>query len=382
MLTYKSNAQHKNVIKMKYLNEYRDPEMVEKYLEEIHKVVTKPWTIMEVCGGQTHSLVKNGILNMLPKEVTMVHGPGCPVCVTPLNLIDKAVYLAEERGVILCSFGDMLRVPGSKRSLLESKANGADVRILYSPLEAVKLAQQHPDREVVFFAVGFETTAPANALSVIHAHRAGVTNYSILASHVLVPPAIAAVMDDDEAMIQGFLAAGHVCTIMGIEEYFPLVEQYDIPIVVTGFEPVDLLQGILMTVRQLESGKHFLDNQYKRVVKPDGNPEARKVIEQVFEITDREWRGIGTIPMSGYEVRAEFEQYDANKKFSVNIEKVAESEECIAGLVLKGIKKPHECPQFGKKCTPQTPLGAPMVSSEGACAAYYHFAQAMDELGV
>lgn len=367
---------------MKYINEYRNPGMVEKYLEELHKTATRPWTIMEVCGGQTHSLVKNGILNMLPKKVQMVHGPGCPVCVTPLNLIDKAVYLAEEKGVILCSFGDMLRVPGSKRSLLESKANGADVRILYSPLEAVKLAQQHPDREVVFFAVGFETTAPANALSVIHAHRAGVKNYSILASHVVVPPAIEAVMNDHESMIQGFLAAGHVCTIMGIDEYFPLVEKYKIPIVVTGFEPVDLLQGILMTVRQLENGKHFLDNQYKRVVKPEGNPEARKVIQQVFEITDREWRGIGTIPMSGYEVRKEFEQYDADKKFSVNIEKVAESSECIAGQVLKGIKKPNECPQFGKKCKPQSPLGAPMVSSEGACAAYYHFAQAMEGLEI
>lgn len=365
---------------MKYLSEYREPELVEQYLAELHKTVTRPWTIMEVCGGQTHSLVKNGILNLLPKEVQMVHGPGCPVCVTPLNLIDKAIYLAEEKGVILCSFGDMLRVPGSKRSLLESKANGADVRILYSPLEAVKLAQEHPDREVVFFAVGFETTAPANALSVLHAQRGGVENYSILASHVLVPPAIEAVMNDEEARIQGFLAAGHVCTIMGIEEYFPIAEKYQIPIVVTGFEPVDLLQGILMTVRQLEQGKYFIDNQYTRVVKPEGNPEARKVIEQVFEITDREWRGIGTIPMSGYEVRKGFAAYDANKKFSVNIEKVEESTECIAGLVLKGIKKPHECPQFGKKCTPQTPLGAPMVSSEGACAAYYHFAKAMEDV--
>ncbi len=366
---------------MKYLSEYRDPELVEQYLEELHKTATRPWTIMEVCGGQTHSLVKNGILNLLPEEVQMVHGPGCPVCVTPLNLIDKAVYLAEEKGVILCSFGDMLRVPGSKRSLLEAKANGADVRILYSPLEAVKLAQEYPDREVVFFAVGFETTAPANALSVVHAHQLGVKNYSILASHVLVPPVIEAVMNDEEAQIQGFLGAGHVCTIMGIEEYFPLVEQFKIPIVITGFEPVDLLQGILMTVRQLEEGRYFLDNQYTRVVKPEGNPEARKVIGQVFEIADREWRGIGTIPMSGYEVREEFAAYDANKKFSVNIEKVEESTECIAGLVLKGIKKPKECPQFGKKCTPQTPLGAPMVSSEGACAAYYHFAKAMEEIG-
>ncbi|HMO38739.1 MAG TPA: hydrogenase formation protein HypD [Saprospiraceae bacterium] len=364
---------------MKYLSEYRDPELVEQYVTELHKTVTRPWTIMEVCGGQTHSLVKNGILNMLPEAVQMVHGPGCPVCVTPLHLIDKAVYLAEKKGVILCSFGDMLRVPGSKRSLLEAKANGADVRILYSPLEAVKLAQAHPDREIVFFAVGFETTAPANALSVLHAHRLGLKNYSILASHVLVPPAIEAVINDKEAKIEGFLAAGHVCTIMGIDEYYPIADKYDVPVVVTGFEPVDLLQGILMTVRQLEQGKHFLDNQYSRVVKPEGNPEARRVIEQVFKVTDREWRGIGMIPMSGYEVRKEFADYDANVKFNVHIEKVAENIECIAGQVLKGIKKPHECPQFGKKCTPQTPLGAPMVSSEGACAAYYHFAKAMEE---
>jgi hydrogenase expression/formation protein HypD len=365
---------------MKFLSEYRDPELVEQYLKEIHQTVTQPWTIMEVCGGQTHSLVKNGILNLLPKEITMVHGPGCPVCVTPLNLIDKAIYLAEEKGVILCSFGDMLRVPGSKKSLLEAKAAGADIRILYSPLEAVHLAKENPDREVVFFAVGFETTAPANALSVLHAQRQGLTNYSILASHVLVPPAIGAVMDDEESHIQGFLAAGHVCTIMGIHEYGPLVKKYDIPIVVTGFEPVDLLQGILMTVRQLEQGRHELENQYSRVVRPDGNPEAVKVIRQVFDIEDREWRGIGTIPMSGYEVRPELSAYDARIKFDVQIEEVPESEECIAGQVLKGIKKPHECPQFGKKCTPLMPLGAPMVSSEGACAAYYHFAQAMAEL--
>lgn len=366
---------------MKYIAEYRSPELVAQYLEEIKQTATREWTIMEVCGGQTHSLVKNGILQLLPDQVQMVHGPGCPVCVTPLNLIDKAVYLAEEKGVILCSYGDMLRVPGSQRSLLASKAAGADVRILYSPLEAVQIAQAHPEREVVFFAVGFETTAPANALSVLHAQRAGVTNYSILASHVLVPPAIEAVMNDEEARIQGFLAAGHVCTIMGIGEYYPLVDQYQIPIVVTGFEPVDLVQGILMTVRQLEKGEHRLENQYSRVVRPEGNPEARKIIEQVFEITDREWRGIGTIPLSGYEVREEFAAYDANRKFNVTIAKVPESSECIAGQVLKGIKKPHECPQFGKKCTPQSPLGAPMVSSEGACAAYYHFSQALETVG-
>jgi hydrogenase expression/formation protein HypD len=365
---------------MKYISEYRDADLVAQYLDEIKQTATRPWTIMEVCGGQTHSLVKNGILNMLPPEVQMVHGPGCPVCVTPLNLIDKAVFLAEEKGVILCSYGDMIRVPGSKRSLLEAKARGADVRILYSPLEAVKVAQENPDREVVFFAVGFETTAPANALSVIHAQRAGVSNYSILASHVLVPPAIEAVMNDPDSNIQGFLAAGHVCTIMGIDEYYPLVDTFHIPIVVTGFEPVDLAQGILMTIRQLEQGEHKLENQYSRVVRPEGNPEARKVIEQVFMIANREWRGIGEIPMSGYEVRSEYAAYDANLKFNVNIEKVPESDECIAGLVLKGIKKPHECPQFGKGCTPQMPLGAPMVSSEGACAAYYHFSQAMEAI--
>jgi hydrogenase expression/formation protein HypD len=365
---------------MKYLTEYRNPELVEKYLNEIHKTVTKPWSIMEVCGGQTHSLVKNGIINLLPDKINMIHGPGCPVCVTPLNLIDKAVHLAMEHNVILCSFGDMLRVPGSKHSLLEAKALGADIRILYSPLEAVKLAKDHPEREVVFFAVGFETTAPANALSVIHAERAGVSNYSILASHVLVPPAIEAVMDDEVAEIQGFLAAGHVCTIMGIGEYYPLVEKYKVPIVVTGFEPVDIVQGILMTVRQLEKGEARLENQYARVVSPDGNPEAIKIIHEVFTIDDREWRGIGNIPMSGYHVRSEYAQYDANAKFDINIEKAEENKECIAGLVLKGIKKPYECPQFGKGCSPQMPLGAPMVSSEGACAAYYHFSNALETI--
>ncbi|MEM7575433.1 MAG: hydrogenase formation protein HypD [Bacteroidota bacterium] len=365
---------------MKYLSEYRDPELVEQYLAEIKKITTQPWKIMEVCGGQTHSLVRNGIIELLPKEITMIHGPGCPVCVTPLHLIDKAVHLAVNEGVILCSFGDMLRVPGSEMSLLEAKARGADVRILYSPLEAVKLAEEYPDREVVFFAVGFETTAPANALSVLHAQRAGLTNYSILASHVLVPPAIAAVMNDEEAQIDGFLAAGHVCAIMGIGEYESLPETYQVPIVVTGFEPVDLLQGILMTVRQLEAGKQELENQYSRIVKAEGNPSAKEIISQVFSVTDREWRGIGEIPESGYSVREELAHFDADRKFNVDIPYVAESKECIAGLVLKGIKKPHECPQFGKQCTPRNPLGAPMVSSEGACAAYYHFSNALEAL--
>lgn len=366
------------MIAMRFITEFRDAELVARYLDEIGRTVTRPWTIMEVCGGQTHSLVKNGILQMLPDKVRMVHGPGCPVCVTPLQLIDKAVFLAREKEIILCSYGDMLRVPGSGPSLLEAKAAGADVRILYSPLEAVKIAAENPDREVVFFAVGFETTAPANALSVLHAQRQGVSNYSLLSSHVLVPPAIAAVMNDPDAHIQGFLAAGHVCTIMGLSEYEPLAARYKIPIVVTGFEPVDLVQGILMTIRQLEQGVHLLENQYSRVVRPEGNPEAIKIIRQVFEVADREWRGIGVIPASGYELRPEFAAFDANLKFRVNVERAPESDECIAGLVLKGIKKPYECPQFGKKCHPQHPLGAPMVSSEGACAAYYHFTQMLE----
>ncbi|MEQ9301856.1 MAG: hydrogenase formation protein HypD [Cyclobacteriaceae bacterium] len=358
---------------MKYLSEYRDPELVSKYLGEIKRTVSRPWTIMEVCGGQTHSLVKNGILDLLPSEITMVHGPGCPVCVTPLNLIDKAVYLAEEKNVILCSFGDMLRVPGSEKSLLEAKANGADIRILYSPLEAVKIAQEHPDREVVFFAVGFETTAPANALSVLHASRANLDNYSILASHVLVPPAISALISDPQCVVQGFLAAGHVCTIMGLEEYYPLVEKYNVPIVVTGFEPVDLLQGILMTVQQLEAGKAKLENQYSRVVSAEGNPNAKQTIYEVFDTTDRMWRGLQVIPQSGYAVKKSLSKFDANVKFDVNIEEAPEHADCISGDIMKGLKKPFECSQFGKKCKPANPLGAPMVSSEGACAAYYHY---------
>lgn len=358
---------------MKYINEYRDATVVQQYISELHKITTKQWTIMEVCGGQTHSLVKNGILSLLPEKINMVHGPGCPVCVTPLHLIDKAVYLAEEKNVMLCSYGDMLRVPGSKKSLLEAKANGADVRILYSPLEAVKLAKENPDKEVVFFAVGFETTAPANALSVIHAKRDGVKNYSILTSHVLVPPAIEALVTDETNIVQGFLAAGHVCTIMGLDEYYPIVEKYKLPIVVTGFEPVDLLQGIVMLIKQLENGEYKLENQYTRVVNADGNPAARDVIQNVFTATNREWRGIGEIPCSGFEVNENYAAYDANKKFTINVTKAEESKECIAGEILRGIKKPNQCPQFGKKCTPLNPLGAPMVSSEGACAAYYHF---------
>ena len=358
---------------MKYMSEYRDPELAKKYLEEIKNTVSRPWSIMEVCGGQTHSLVKNGIIDMLPENVNMIHGPGCPVCVTPLNLIDKAIYLASERGAILCSFGDMLRVPGSQKTLLEAKAEGADIRILYSPLEAVKIAEDNPDKEVVFFAVGFETTAPANALSVIHAHRRGVKNYSILASHVLVPPAIENVMEDVDSNINGFLAAGHVCTIMGNFEYYPLVEKYKVPVVITGFEPLDVLQGILMVVRQLEQSRAEVENQYARIVREEGNLKAQETIFEVFEITDRLWRGMEIIPMSGYAVKEKYADFDANRKFDIHIEEAEEHEECIAGEIMKGIKKPFECAQFGKKCKPTNPLGAPMVSSEGACAAYFHY---------
>ena len=357
---------------MKYLSEYRNFEATKKMLEEIHKITTQVWNIMEICGGQTHSLVKNGILELLPENIRMIHGPGCPVCVTPLNLIDKAIELLEQ-GVIVCSFGDMIRVPGSKKSLLEAKALGGDLRILYSPIEAVSIAKQNPTKEVVFFAVGFETTAPANALSVLHAEKEGISNYSILASHVLVPPAMEAILDDELCSIDAFLAAGHVCAIMGIQEYYPLVEKYKIPIIVTGFEPLDLVQGIYMVVKQLEDGKHKLENQYSRVVKEHGNKAAIDVIQKVFEIGNREWRGIGEIPNSGYVIKDAYRKYDAEAKFNISYIKVPENADCIAGEILRGIKKPNQCDQFGKTCKPASPLGAPMVSSEGACAAYYHF---------
>ena len=358
---------------MKYLSEYRDPDLALQLLKEIKRTVTKPWKIMEVCGGQTHALVRNGILNVLPKKLTMVHGPGCPVCVTPLHLIDKAIYLAEEKKVILCSFGDMIRVPGSAKSLLEAKAQGADIRILYSPLEAVNIAKENPDREVVFFAVGFETTAPANALSVLHAKKLGLKNYTILSSHVLVPPAIEAILSDEETMIDGFLAAGHVCAIMGMEEYYPIAKKYNVPIVVTGFEPIDILQGILMVVKQLESGRTEVENQYSRVVKAEGNVNAKKVISEVFKVQDQLWRGIDVIPNSGWGVNDKFQEFDAERKFPLRDLTVKENKECIAGQIMKGIKKPVDCQHFGKKCTPLNPLGAPMVSSEGACAAYFNF---------
>jgi hydrogenase expression/formation protein HypD len=358
---------------MKYLTEYQNAKEVHRHLDLLKKTVTKSWTIMEVCGGQTHGLVKNGIIDLLPDKITMVHGPGCPVCVTPLHLIDKAVYLAKQDNVILCSYGDMLRVPGSEKSMLQAKAEGADVRILYSPLEALEIAKENPGKEVVFFAVGFETTAPANALSVIHAYKAGIKNYSILASQVLVPPAIEAVLEDVDSHIDGFLAAGHVCTIMGNFEYYPLVEKYKTPIVVTGFEPLDIVQGILMVVKQLEQGKSEVENQYARIVREEGNLQAQNTIFEVFEVIDRLWRGMEIIPLSGYAVKEKYADYDATKKFDVLIPEVEENQECIAGEIMKGIKKPMECPHFGKKCNPTSPLGAPMVSSEGACAAYFHY---------
>lgn len=358
---------------MKYVSEFRSPEIVDALLKELKQTVKGNWNIMEVCGGQTHSLVKNGILNMLPPNIQMVHGPGCPVCVTPVNLIDKAVHLAIQHNVILCSYGDMIRVPGSGMSLLEAKSKGADVRIMYSPLEAVKLAMENPGREVVFFAVGFETTAPANALSVIHAHRQGLKNYSILTSHVLVPPAMEAIMSDTDCQVDAFLGAGHVCAIMGMSEYYPVVERYKVPIVITGFEPVDLLEGIVMAVKQLESGVYKLENQYSRIVEAGGNTNAVDAIDEIFEITGREWRGIGEIPLSGYGVKKQYTAYDATKKFKMDMVESHEDLTCRSGDVMKGKIKPNQCPNFGVKCTPVQPLGAPMVSSEGACAAYYHF---------
>jgi hydrogenase expression/formation protein HypD len=359
---------------MKHISEYRDPGLVHQYLNELHRITQGSWTVMEICGGQTHSLVKNGILDMLPPGITMVHGPGCPVCVTPISVIDEAIYLAQQHGIILCSFGDMLRVPGSSTNLLEAKAKGADVRVLYSPLEAVQLAVANPLKEVVFFAVGFETTAPANALSVIQAHKLNLPNYSILTSHVMVPPAMEAILQDEENTIDAFLAAGHVCAIMGMEEYYPIAEKYKIPIVITGFEPVDLLQGILMAVQQLENGLYQVQNQYARAVNRQGNILAKETIHEVFEVSDRTWRGIGNISCSGYEVAETYSKYNSRLKFDLNLPYVAENKECISGAIMKGLKKPFQCPNFGNKCKPETPLGAPMVSSEGACAAYYHYA--------
>jgi hydrogenase expression/formation protein HypD len=358
---------------MKYLDEYRDPAAAETLAAAIERTVTRPWTVMEVCGGQTHTIVKYGIDKILPPEVELVHGPGCPVCVTPLEMIDRAHAIASRPEVIFCSFGDMLRVPGSRGDLLQLKAQGSDVRIVYSPLDAVNLAAANPARQVVFFAIGFETTAPPNAMAVWQARKRGLANFSVLVSHVLVPPMIKALLESPDNRVQGFLGPGHVCTVVGYEEYEPLARQYHVPIVVTGFEPLDLLEGILRTVRQLEAGRASVENQYGRAVVRAGNAAARKLIEDVFEVCDRKWRGVGRIPESGFKLRAEYHAHDAEARFAVEHIETQESPVCISGQILKGLKKPHDCPAFGCACTPQTPLGATMVSSEGACAAYYAY---------
>ena len=361
---------------MKFVDEYRDEAAARKMIDAIARCVTRPWTLMEICGGQTHTLVKFGIDQLLPKEIELVHGPGCPVCVTPLELIDRAVALARRPDVIFTSFGDMLRVPGSETDLLSVKAEGGDVRIVYSPLDAVRLAEQNPGKEVVFFAVGFETTAPANAMAVYQAHTKGIENFSILSSHVLVPPAMEAILSAPDNRVQGFLAAGHVCAIMGYWEYEPLAETYRIPIVVTGFEPLDLLHGVLMTVEMLEEGRHGVENQYARAVHRAGNVPAQGILQQVFQITDRQWRGIGGIPQSGLGLRPEFAAHDAEARFGVGTLTATENAHCLSGEIMRGLRKPHECPLFGCECTPEQPVGAPMVSSEGACAAYYHYRRA------
>jgi hydrogenase expression/formation protein HypD len=359
---------------VKYLDEYRDADLTRKLLADLKKIITRPWTLMEVCGGQTHSIIKSGLDRMLPAEITLVHGPGCPVCVTPLEQVDKAIALAARPDVIFTSYGDMLRVPGSTHDLLAVKASGGDVRIVYSPLDTLKIARDNPGRTVVFFAIGFETTAPANAMAVLQAKAQGLANFTVLVSHVTVPAAIAALMDSPDVQVDGFLAAGHVCTVMGFREYEPLVEKYKIPIVVTGFEPVDLLHGILNIIKQLEAGTHTVENAYERSVSREGNQPAQAVIRRVFEMSDRAWRGIGVIPMSGYRLRPEFALFDAELRFpEVQAIETKESPLCISGLVLQGRKKPGECPAFGRECTPQTPLGATMVSSEGTCSAYYRY---------
>ena len=358
---------------MKFLDEYRDFDAVQKMAQAIRRGTTRPWTLMEVCGGQTHTIVKTGLQELLPETVTLVHGPGCPVCVTPLAMIDRAVAIALRPEVIFCSFGDMLRVPGSTQSLFDAKALGADVRIVYSPLDALNLARANSNREVVFFAVGFETTAPANAMTVWEANRQGVSNFSMLVSHVLVPPAMETILSSSDCRVQAFLAAGHVCMVMGFEEYVPISRKYRVPIVVTGFEPLDLLEGVQMAIAQLESGRAEVENQYARAVRRSGNREAQQRIRDVFEVARRAWRGIGEIPASGLRLREAYSRFDAELRFAVEVRDAEESKECIAGLVLQGIRKPYECPAFAMHCTPDNPLGAPMVSSEGACAAYFHF---------
>jgi hydrogenase expression/formation protein HypD len=356
---------------MKYIDEFNDPELAKRLLDDIHATVKHPWAIMEVCGGQTHSIIRHGIDQLIPDQVEMIHGPGCPVCVTPLELIDKALEIASRPDVIFCSFGDMLRVPGSGRDLFRVKSEGGDIRVVYSPLDALKLARENPDREVVFFGIGFETTAPPNAMAVFQAKRLGVPNFSMLVSHVRVPPAIDAIMQSPACRVQAFLAAGHVCSVMGTQEYPPLVERYSVPIVVTGFEPLDILEGIRHTVHQLERGESYLDNAYARAVPPEGNLAARKLLSEVFTVTDRGWRGIGVIPDSGWRLSETYRDFDAEYRFQVGDIHTDESAVCRSGEVLQGLIKPHECAAFGTQCTPRNPLGATMVSSEGACAAYY-----------
>ena len=363
---------------MKYLDEYRSEELAKKIVAEIQRTVTQPWVLMEVCGGQTHSIVKYGIDRLLPGQVELVHGPGCPVCVTSLEMIDKAHAIARRPDVIFCSFGDMLRVPGSECDLLVLKSRGADIRIVYSPIDCLKIARANPDKKVVFFAIGFETTAPSNAMSVWQAKKQGVNNFSVLVSHVLVPPSIASILQSPLNRVQGFLGPGHVCTVMGYREYEPLAERFRVPIVITGFEPIDILQGTLMTLRQLEAGTHTVENQYPRVVSRDGNRVAQELVNNVFEVCDRKWRGVGSIPKSGYKLRYEFRDHDAERIFDVKEIDTQEPANCISGLVLRGVKKPHDCTCFGKQCTPEHPLGATMVSAEGACAAYYAYGRHLE----
>lgn len=358
---------------MKFIDEYRDQALAEKIVDEIRRTVTRPWVMMEVCGGQTHSIVKYGLDYLLPKEIELVHGPGCPVCVTSLEMIDKALAIAASPDVIFCSFGDMLRVPGSEVDLLILKSRGADVRVVYSPMDCLKIARANPEKKVVFFAIGFETTAPANAMSVWQARQQGVKNFSILVSHVLVPPSIASILQSPLNRVQGFLGPGHVCAVMGYREYEPIAARFRVPIVITGFEPLDLLEGVLMTLRQLEQGRADVENQYSRIVQREGNRVAQDLVNKVFEVCDRKWRGVGSIPKSGYKLRWEFREHDAERLFDVKEIDTKEPEACISGLVLKGVKKPHDCPAFGKQCTPEHPLGATMVSAEGACAAYYAY---------
>ena len=358
---------------MKYVDEYRDAALVRKLADAVTRAATRPWTIMEICGGQTHAIVKFGLDDLLPKNITLVHGPGCPVCVTSADLIDQAVELTLRHGAILCSFGDMLRVPGTGVDLLTAKARGGDVRIVYSPLDAVGIAKANPAKPVVFFAVGFETTAPANAMAVLLAERDGVRNFSVLTSHVLVPPAMRAILGSPDNRVQGFLAAGHVCAIMGIGEYGPIAREHRAPIIITGFEPVDILEGILLCVKQLESGRTEVENAYARAVRPEGNLQARKIVETVFEVADRDWRGIGVIPRSGLAVRPAYAAFDAARRFPLTTSAAAAATECISGAIMRGVKKPHDCPAFGTRCKPEHPLGAPMVSSEGACAAYHRY---------